>query len=1013
MTDLVWLATSHGFPRAPAPYTPPMAARTPPPALQLAWYDGHAFAWQPGRGVYGGNLHHEVARVARRASLAYSGATRLLPMQLPEGATQVMCQRLDSATLAALGELDVLHHEISASVAWFGAVHRFATDVVVRGRVLPVLTHVGTPASGLAYWLAEWQPLAADVQTAEALLAAMPPVVAAAAPFEPRELLHSMVDRLCRLTLAHRGWKAVLPDTRAVNGRALRIVSRALIAEHGQFPVSSELGEAVAHIARELSTMERRAQGEPIVRVRLRLGMPEQTVDEATGFPIGDTDPSVAAWPLSLELVDVDDRSRWCTADELRAGAPNARVLAGHERFHHLLQQRLHQAATDIGLAVPELAAWLAEPAAGVDVEVAAAALEGTDALAIAGVELLAPEKLIRRRPSTRATAQPKEGNSSGRFAASALMEWQVVVDGNPVSDEVLQRAAEDGANLIEVGGRWVQIDRAEARRALANLQQHRAEHGEMSALQLLNLAAELQREMEAAGLAEDAAVTDLLQATGWAGELLDGLPDEALTEGVVPEGFTATLRPYQRRGLGWLQFLHRLGLGGCLADDMGLGKTPTTLAHLAGLPGPHLVVCPLSVVRNWESETARFVPLMRVMVHHGTGRAGDAEFVQLVSQHDLVVTTYQVAARDLETFQKVPWATVVLDEAQAIKNPDTRTARAMRALQAGQRLALTGTPVENRLSELWSIFQIVAPGLLGNAAQFRQHFIQPIEREHDVAATLELRRLTGPFLLRRTKADKSLVPDLPDKVEQVAWAPLTREQAHMYQAVVDQLLADAQQATGMRRRGLVLAALTRLKQICNHPAHALGDGSKLAGRSGKLHRFDELVTDLLDAGEQALVFTQFREMGLLLQQHLLERFSQTVPFLHGGITKPHRDRMVETFQAGTASSPLLLVSLKAGGTGLNLTAASRVVHYDRWWNPAVEDQATDRAWRIGQSRAVFVHKLVCEGTVEERIDALINDKRKLADAVVGTTGETWLSELSTDALRDLVVLDHSKVRNS
>ena len=503
------------------------------------------------------------------------------------------------------------------------------------------------------------------------------------------------------------------------------------------------------------------------------------------------------------------------------------------------------------------------------------------------------------------------------------------------------------------------------------------------------------------------------MQATGWARDLLAGLPDTEIVDGVVPPGFTATLRPYQLRGLGWLQFLHGLGLGGCLADDMGLGKTPTTLAHLAGLPGPHLVVCPLSVVRNWESETARFAPFMRVMVHHGTGRAADGAFINAVASHDLVVTTYQVAAKDLTLLQQVPWTTMVLDEAQAVKNPDTHTARAMRAIQAGQRIALTGTPVENRLSELWSIFNVVTPGLLGNATQFRQRFAQPIEKGRDPAATAALRTLTSPFLLRRTKADKSLVPDLPDKVEQIAWAPLTREQAHMYQAVVDSLLKDAQEAEGMKRRGLVLAALTRLKQICNHPAHALGDGSKLAGRSGKLHRFDELVTDLLDAGEQALVFTQFREMGLLLQQHLHERYGQQVPFLHGGVSKQGRDRMVQAFQDSTATSPLLLVSLKAGGTGLNLTAASQVVHYDRWWNPAVEDQATDRAWRIGQSRTVFVHKLVCEGTVEERIDALINDKRKLADAVVGTTGEAWLSELSTDELRDLVMLDHSKVRGS
>jgi SNF2 family DNA or RNA helicase len=359
-----------------------------------------------------------------------------------------------------------------------------------------------------------------------------------------------------------------------------------------------------------------------------------------------------------------------------------------------------------------------------------------------------------------------------------------------------------------------------------------------------------------------------------------------------------------------------------------------------------------------------------------------------------------------------VQWSTAVLDEAQAVKNPETRTAKALRSLPARQHIALTGTPVENRLSELWSIMSMVTPGLLGNLNQFRHRFATPIERNRDLAAAAALRQLTSPFLLRRTKADKSLVPDLPDKVEQLAWASLTREQASMYQGVVDQLLEDAQQETGMRRRGLVLAALTRLKQICNHPAHALGDGSRLGGRSGKLTRFDELITDLLDAGEQALVFTQFRQMGLLLQQHMIERFAIPTPFLHGGVPRKGRDRMVDEFQSRSAS-PLLIVSLRAGGTGLNLTAASHVVHYDRWWNPAVEDQATDRAWRIGQHRSVFVHKLVCQGTIEERVDAMINDKRALADAVVGTTGEAWLSELSTDELRALIVLDHHAVRGT
>jgi non-specific serine/threonine protein kinase len=443
----------------------------------------------------------------------------------------------------------------------------------------------------------------------------------------------------------------------------------------------------------------------------------------------------------------------------------------------------------------------------------------------------------------------------------------------------------------------------------------------------------------------------------------------------------------------------------------MGLGKTPTTLAHLAGREGPHLVVCPLSVVHNWEAEAARFVPLSRVVVHHGAGRAGAEPFAAIVAANDIVVSTYATVTRDIDLFAKVHWSTAVLDEAQAIKNPGTQAARAVRRLAANQRLALTGTPVENRLSELWSIMAFAVPGLLGSLAQFRGQFATPIERHRDAGAAEELRRATAPFLLRRTKADRSLVPDLPDKVEQIAWSTLTHEQAAMYQSVVDQLLRDAEAATGMRRRGLVLAAITRLKQICNHPVHALADGSSLAGRSGKLNRFDELIENLLDAEERALVFTQFREMGSLLQRHLAERLGLGVPFLHGGVTKRGRQNMVERFQAGEGA-PLLLVSLKAGGTGLNLTAASRVVHYDRWWNPAVEDQATDRAWRIGQLRSVFVHKLVCQGTIEERVDALITDKRGLADAVVGTTGEAWLSELSTDELRDLVVLDARAARS-
>jgi hypothetical protein len=971
----------------------------PTPGLQLTWLDGEVVAWQPGRGVYGGNLQAAVRSTFGRPQTSPTNNMRVVRMALPDGEQQVMCQRLTVASLAALGQLDTLGSDVGASVGWLGAAYSVAIRLVTGGRVLPQLAD-----TGMGWWTARWRPLRADLAGPVAELAAdQPPVVGVASPgFSAEELttviIDSFVDQTARLLLAGAGWHAPITDTRRLAARATRSVTRALSAPTGEFRADPELGEALDDLATLFDQAIRRAEGEPVVRARLRLALPDD--------PLGD-------WPLSLELVDPDDRSRWCTAIDVAEGSPAAMNLAGDPRFRSMLGDCIATARVDIEMLAPWLKSWLMSslvgPPAGVDLDTAAATLEAVDALAAVDIELLTPERLTRRSATTKGVAQPKAVAGAGRFSASAIIDWTVVVDDTPVDEALLERAAASGAGLINVNGRWVRLDRTEARRALANLAEHRRDHNELSPLEVLRLAAELTA-------AEEAEPTDAgmpaIAATGWLGDLLQGLPDATLAEGIEPPGFMATLRPYQRRGLGWLQFLHRVGLGGCLADDMGLGKTPTTLAHLAALPGPHLVICPLSVVRNWEAESARFTPMLRVAVHHGTGRSDATRFANVVAQHDLIITTYQVAARDIEMLKDVGWAAVVFDEAQALKNPETRTAKALRNLPAEQHIALTGTPVENRLSELWSIMSMVTPGLLGNLNQFRHRFATPIERNRDLVAAAALRQLTSPFLLRRTKADKSLVPDLPDKVEQLAWASLTREQAGMYQGVVDQLLADAEQATGMRRRGLVLAALTRLKQICNHPAHALGDGSRLGGRSGKLTRFDELITDLLDADEQALVFTQFREMGLLLQRHLHERFSSSTPFLHGGVSKTGRDRMVDQFQSGSGS-PLLLVSLKAGGTGLNLTAASRVVHYDRWWNPAVEDQATDRAWRIGQKRAVFVHKLVCQGTIEERVDAMINDKRALADAVVGTTGEAWLSELSTDELRDLIVLDHHAVRGT
>jgi hypothetical protein len=425
---------------------------------------------------------------------------------------------------------------------------------------------------------------------------------------------------------------------------------------------------------------------------------------------------------------------------------------------------------------------------------------------------------------------------------------------------------------------------------------------------------------------------------------------------------------------------------------------------------GPTLLICPMSLVGNWQREAAKFTPTLRVHVHHGAERAQGKKFTEAVAAADLVVTTYALAARDAAALRKIEWHRVVVDEAQAIKNAATRQATAVRSLPARHKIAVTGTPVENRLADLWSLMEFTNPGLLGPAAEFKRAYAEPIQRHNDEQAAERLRRLTGPFVLRRLKTDKTIISDLPEKLEMEVVCNLTGEQATLYQAVVDEAMAAIERSDGIERKGLVLATMTRLKQVCNHPAQFLRDGSRLEGRSGKLARLEEIVEEILAAGEKALLFTQYAEFGGSLQAYLTARFGREVLYLHGGVSKSDRDAMVARFQNTDAPGPALFVlSLKAGGTGLTLTAANHVIHVDRWWNPAVEDQATDRAFRIGQKRAVQVRKFVCAGTLEEKISAMIADKRDLAARIVGT-GEGWITELGTSELRDLFALQSSAV---
>ncbi|MDG6106494.1 SNF2-related protein [Dactylosporangium aurantiacum] len=589
--------------------------------------------------------------------------------------------------------------------------------------------------------------------------------------------------------------------------------------------------------------------------------------------------------------------------------------------------------------------------------------------------------------------ASPVLRDTTANRDAIVRYRWGLAIGDEFLSEADLQELARAKVPLVRLRGRWVHLDRERLRAGLAFLA--RGGQGHMTAgeaMRLVRLVPEGDLPLPVTGV----------DGTGWLADLLTGRAVERLELLDAPASLATTLRPYQRKGLSWLAFLDGLGVGALLADDMGLGKTVQVLALEAllrerGPRPPTLVVCPLSVLGNWRREIGRFTPGLRVAVHHGTER-------QLRDDVDLVLTTYQVATRDADRLAARDWDRIVLDEAQHVKNSTSAAARAVRRIPARHRVALTGTPVENRLTELWSIADFLNPGILGPASIFRARYSVPVERYGDADAAARLRRVTRPFLLRRVKTDRAVIADLPDKLERRQWCNLTLEQATLYKAVVDELFVKLREGrAGEQRKGLVLSAMTKLKQVCNHPAHLMGDGTPLAGRSGKLARLEEILAAALDAGDRALVFTQFAKFGHLLTPYLAARLGTGVEFLHGGTAKGARDAMVQRFQSGDGPGVLLL-SLKAGGTGLNLTAANHVVHVDRWWNPATEQQATDRAFRIGQRRDVQVHTFVCVGTIEERVDAVMAEKRTLAGVAVGS-GEGWLTGLSTDDLLDLMTL--------
>jgi superfamily II DNA or RNA helicase len=996
---------------APAEEPPPASTEHPDASdvrLQLSWSPGRVVAWAAGHDVDAADFDELRERLAALDAPASAWASHA-PVALPDGtfADALVAPvgdvlgwlaalgaaadgHLDGADLTpgngadhagraandGAGDDDEDLRALGPGVRWLGRIAVWAVQMVINGSVVPLLGQRkrGQGRNGdSATYSVRWTPALVDAKQLRELAGAMPGSVAALDPSVDgrsiaRSALTGMVDAICREAARRVEVPAPSPRPRTPSDVAEAFLGH---LDGSQFEAPAGVG---GDLVGDLDRWSRPITHALTQRLVVQLDPPD----------------SGGAWMLAVLAADTEGKLVSVEVATVNAGQQRGQLEDEYARLERLLPALMRPGGIRRGeVVVSQAEAWELMTTTG-------------PRLTAAGFEVRVPALSTRKpSPALRLMADTSTPSVVGAHQL-ANVSWSVVFDDLELTAADIVRLAAEARPLVRSRGKWVELDKADLEAAAAALAE-RAGTTQMTGADMLRHALGLEGSQLAGGIS--------VEGSGWAADLLAKASELATTEPVTaPEGFVGELRSYQAEALAWLGFVDSADLGGCLALDMGLGKTPTMLAHLQATRerGPALVVAPPAVVGNWAAEAARFTPGLRVVVHHGASRASADEIAAEVADADVLITTYGTAVRDVEALEVLGWDRLVLDEAQAIKNATNFTTQELRRIPARSKLALTGTPIENGLGDLWAILDFTNPGLVGP----RPAFITQLSEGSGAAAGPRpgedaLRALNGILVFRRTKDEPAIAAELPDRIDELDHCAMTPEQIGLYQAVIDSLVTGTAPDDTEARKGQVLAAITALKQICNHPAAYQHDSKALEGRSGKLARLDEIVDTVFSAGEKVLVFTHFAEWGQKLAVHLTSRTGVPVSCYHGGLTRTARDKLIDEFQSADGAGALVL-SLKAGGTGLNLTAARHVVLYDRWWNPAVEDQARDRAWRIGQTRTVIAHRLVCPGTVDERVEEVVAGKRRIADMVLPKSSS--LADLDTQQLRQALGLRTEQV---